>query len=119
MFVIIDENRIDFTKSVFLCLQKSDSQSYLLPFSQSPAELYVISAYDLEKDGLLTAGEAYPATTSTQVIPGPGMITELPETKLLCQVLETLIRNIIILLMCHIIIITSKYPWKFHGLARG
>ena len=74
IFLFIDDNVItDFTKSVYLCLQKSDSQSYLLPFSQSP-EFYAISAYDLEKDGLLVAGETYPATTFTDIIPGPGIM---------------------------------------------
>lgn len=71
-FLFIDDNGvIDFTKSAYLSLQRNDSQNYLLPFSQSP-EFYAISAYDLEEDGLLTAGEVYPATTFTDIIPGPG-----------------------------------------------
>ena len=71
-FLFIDANGvIDFRKSTYLCLEKNTSQSYVLPFTQSP-ELYVISAYDIEEDGLLYSGEAYPATTSTHVISGPG-----------------------------------------------
>lgn len=74
-FLFIDENgAIDFTKSTYLCLDKNTSQSYVLPFTQSP-ELYVISAYDIEEGGLLYSGEAYPATTSRHVIQGPGTNT--------------------------------------------
>lgn len=74
IFLFIDDNEVtDFTKSVYLCLQMNHSQSYLLPFSQAP-QFYTVSAYDLEKDGLLTAGEAYPATTFTDIIPSPGKL---------------------------------------------
>ena len=73
---ITDNSVINFTKSTYLCLEKNTSQSYVLPFTQSP-ERYEISAYDIEEDGLLYSGEAYPATTSTHHdISGPGMQTQ-------------------------------------------
>ena len=62
-FVFIDDNGdVDFTRSVFLALDRNTSLHYTLPFNLYPGQ-YRVFVYDIESDGTLSNGVGYPAVT--------------------------------------------------------
>ena len=63
-FVFIDDNGdVDFTRSVFLALDRNTSLHHTLPFNLYPGQ-YRVFVYDIESDGTLSNGVGYPAVTS-------------------------------------------------------
>ena len=62
--MFIDDNGdVDFTRSVFLALDRnSTSLHHTLPFNLYPGQ-YRVFVYDIESDGTLSNGAGYPAIT--------------------------------------------------------
>lgn len=60
MFISNSDSNIDFSKSVFLPLDKNTSLHYTLPSQLQPG-LYHISVYDIEEAGTPNEGIVYPA----------------------------------------------------------
>ena len=68
ILVFITESRdVDFTKSVFLALSRTESSNYTLPFNLSLGQ-YKILAYDIEIDGTLDIGVGYSAIDRELVV---------------------------------------------------
>ena len=61
-FFYIGESGVDFSISAYFALSRNDSLSYELP-SPLPAGVYIVHTYVIEQNGLLSSGEAFPATT--------------------------------------------------------
>lgn len=59
-FLFINEGLVDFNKSVYLPLNRTNSLNYTLFNALSPGK-YSIFAYDIESSGVLNEGESYPA----------------------------------------------------------
>ena len=64
---VTDEEKVDFTRSVLLALDRETSRDYTLPFSLSPGG-YRVFVYDIEHDGTLSSGVSYPAVRSELAI---------------------------------------------------
>lgn len=62
-FLFIHERLIDFSKSVYLPLNRTESLNFMLFNVLSPGQ-YKVFAYDIESDGTLKEGENYPAFAS-------------------------------------------------------
>ena len=78
-FVYENNQRVNFKRSPLIALNRTSSRSYVLPFDLYAGK-YRIFIYDIEQDGKLQNGTAYPAI-STDVIttrsdsPGKHFIT--------------------------------------------
>ena len=64
-FVFIDDNGdVNFTRSVFLALDRNTSLHHTLPFNLYPGQ-YRVFVYDIESDGILSNGVGYHAPAVT------------------------------------------------------
>ena len=65
LFVSGDGNTVtDFSKSLFVCLDRSTSSSGHVLTSQLPPGEYFVSAYDIKENGRLNTGLVLPADTT-------------------------------------------------------
>ncbi len=63
------DGSINFTRSVYLSLNKKLSQNYTLPFDLYPGS-YLVYVYDIESNGRLRVGINYPATMNQLLLFG-------------------------------------------------
>ena len=69
-FTFISENRsVNFSRSLYLSLDRNASLNYTLPDDLTPG-LYRVFAYDIESDGTLHNGVGYPASRDQFTITG-------------------------------------------------
>ena len=62
IFMFIDGQVVDFSKSCYLALNRNSSLQHVLLFSLYPGD-YQILVFDIEEDGTLLDGLGYPAVT--------------------------------------------------------
>ena len=64
IFIYLDREfrSIDFSRSLYMALDRDDSYYHTLPNDLTPGE-YQVFAYDIELDGTLHNGLSYPAAT--------------------------------------------------------
>ena len=59
---VTDSGEVDFSRSFLLALDRNTSHNHTLPFDLYPGH-YRVYVYDIEHDGTLQNGMAYPAVT--------------------------------------------------------